>query len=299
MKKTLIIMAAGMGSRYGGLKQLDAIGPSGETIMDYAIYDAIKAGFSKLVFVIRKDIEEAFRTQIGDAFSQRIEVEYVFQDLKEIPEGFTIPEGRAKPWGTGHAMLSAEKAVQENFIIINADDYYGPEAFQKASQALDGMKADQIGAALVAYRLKNTLSPNGSVARGVCELDGASNLSDIEETLEIARDKDGQVRAQGGKELADETMVSMNMWAFSPALFGYAKACFTDFLRRKGGELKSEFYIPDIVSSLIKEGYQVPVVETTEQWFGVTYREDKPDIVKAIERAVEKAIYPNPLWSQA
>ncbi len=297
MKKTLIIMAAGMGSRYGGLKQLDIIGPSGETIIDYSVYDAIKTGFDKIVFIIRKDIEQEFRSKIGSHFSGRIQVEYVLQGLDKLPEGFTPPENRQKPWGTGHAMLCAAPVVDENFLIINADDFYGRDAFARAAAYLDSIPAGKMEAGLVGFYLKNTLSENGTVARGICEADASGNLSGVEETLEIERRSDGSYSCHSGRELKDSDLVSMNMWAFSPAVFEYTEDYFVEFLKERAVEEKSEFYIPLVVNTLIeRENTAVKVLDTDSVWYGVTYKEDKDAVSAAVRSMVAAGAYPEKLW---
>ncbi len=297
MDKTVVIMAAGMGSRYGGLKQLDQVGPSGETIIDYSVYDAIQAGFTKIVFIIREDFADVFKQKIGSMFEGRITVEYVYQKLSDIPEGFSVPEERSKPWGTGHAMLTAAPVTSDPFIIINADDFYGRDSFIKTAEYLDKAEAGEMSAALCGFYLKNTLSVNGTVSRGVCSTNENSKLVDVEETHGICRADDGGIISDKMSDLSDNTIVSMNMWAFSPTIFKYAEEYFKRFLKNHGTELKSEFYIPLIVNTLItEESLEVSVLETDSEWHGVTYKEDKPEIVAAIGKMVEAGIYPSSLW---
>lgn len=297
MKKTLVIMAAGMGSRYGGLKQLDVIGPSGETILDYSVYDALKAGFSKVVFILRKEIEQEFRDKVVSRFAHKVDVRCVLQSLDDLPEGFSVPEGRTKPWGTGQAMLCAKDVVDEPFLIINADDFYGADAFQQASAYLDSMNPGELAAGLVGFYLKNTLSENGSVARGICQADGQGILVDVEEVLEIQQNKDGTISSKNRKGLSPEDLVSMNMWAFSPEVFAYTQERFHHFLKESGKEEKSEFFIPLVVNAMIHEkGTSVKVLETTSRWFGVTYKEDKPAVMASLRELIDKNIYPESLW---
>jgi hypothetical protein len=299
MDKTMVVMAAGMGSRYGGLKQLDQIGPSGETIIDYSVYDALRAGFNKVVFVIRRDIEEAFKEQVGSRFADKVEVRYVYQALEDLPEGFSVPEGRTKPWGTGHAMLTAAAETAEPFIILNADDFYGADAFRTAAAFLDTVKPGELKAALVGFLLKNTLSENGSVARGICGADGNGMLTDVEEILGIQRDRGGKLIADNRDNLREDDLVSMNMWAFSPAVFDYTLTYFERFLTERARDPKAEFYIPTAVNILIKEeSAGVKVLETSSEWFGVTYREDKPAVAASIAAYVEKGLYPSDLWGR-
>ncbi len=297
MEKTLVVMAAGMGSRYGGLKQLDSIGPSGETIIDYSIYDAWKSGFTKVIFIIRKDIESDFRKKIGNKYAGKMDVRYVFQELDDLPDGFFPPSGRSKPWGTGHAMLTAGKEINDSFLIINADDLYGREGFRAAGEYLGSMSPEKPGAAMVGYYLKNTLSGNGTVARGVCMADGNDCLTHVTEVQGIYRDKSGEILSEGGKKLDDERIVSMNIWMFSPAVLSYAKYLFTEFLNSNMDNPKSEFFIPTVVQSLITErDARVPVLRTAAKWYGVTYREDKAEVVEMIKKAVDNGTYPGRLW---
>jgi Nucleotidyl transferase len=297
-KPTLLVLAAGMGSRYGGLKQIDPVGPNGETIIDYSIFDAIRAGFGKLVFVIRKDIEDQFREIVGARFEKRIAVEYVFQELNKLPAGFSVPAGRTKPWGTTHAILMAENAVMENFAAINADDFYGQNAYKVLAQHLNSGAPDY---AMVGFILKNTLSDHGSVARGVSQVDANNYLTHIVELTKIERDgagakdtgPDGKITPLTGNEA-----VSMNFWGFTPAVFPQLKVSFENFLKKSGNELKSENYIPATVGELVTSGQaKCKVLRSPDSWFGVTYREDRPTVVESIRKLIAKGDYPEKLWA--
>ena len=300
MKPTLFVLAAGMGSRYGGLKQLDGLGPNGETIMDYSIYDAIQAGFGKVVFVIRRVFEQDFREKIVSKYENRIPVELVFQDLDNLPAGFTVPEGREKPWGTNHAVLMGKDVINEPFAVINADDYYGQESFKILADYLRSIEGTQGQYAMIGYRVANTLSESGSVARGVCETNEQGFLTTITERTKILREEDGVIRFIEGDEktaLADNTPVSMNMWAFTPDYFKHSEAFFVNFLREHGNELKSEFYIPTMVDHLIHTGEATcRVLDTPSKWFGVTYATDRPQVVAKFAQLVQNGIYPSPLF---
>jgi NDP-sugar pyrophosphorylase family protein/Ser/Thr protein kinase RdoA (MazF antagonist) len=287
-------MAAGMGSRYGGLKQLDAVGPKGETILDYSIYDAKRAGFNKVVFVIREFFKEEFQEKIVSRYEGEIEVQTVFQELNDLPAGFSIPEGREKPWGTGHALWSARQAISEPFVVINADDYYGVSAFRTASRQLDAMSRDQLEISMVAYELENTLSENGSVSRGVCEVKNGQ-LVNIVETHEIQRKGDGIVGGEAAEELPSEALVSMNLWLFNEKVFESTADLWTSFLAKRGHELKSEFYIIDIASKFIADGGNLAVLRSDSKWVGVTYREDKPKVEAFLQERHKKGIYPEGL----
>src|SRR5579859_5990847 len=295
---TLLVMAAGMGSRYGGLKQIDPVGPAGETIIDYSIFDAMRAGFGKLVFVIRKDIESQFREIVGSRFEKRIAVEYVFQELDKLPAGFSIPTGRSKPWGTTHAILMAEGVVKEPFAAINADDFYGRNAYKVLEQHLVSGTPDY---AMVGFSLKNTLSDFGSVARGVSRTDANGFLTSVVEMMKIERDGTGAKNTDAeGKiiSLTGEESVSMNFWGFTPALFPQIKTKFIEFLQRSGGEMKSECYIPSTVNDLVVAGQaKVKVLRTNDSWFGVTYREDRPMVVESIRKLIARGDYPEKLWA--
>lgn len=299
MKPTLLIMAAGMASRYGSMKQIQQFGPSGETIMDYSIYDAIRAGFEKVVFIIRKDFAEDFKNIFEPKLKGKIETEYVYQEMTAFTEGFQAPEGRTKPWGTSHAILCAAPAVQGNFAVINADDFYGKDAFQKAYDFLTNGCNDQTFA-LVGYQLENTLSENGSVSRGVCEVDADQNLVQINERLKVY-EEEGQIvyeEADGSKTpIGDTAKASMNFWCFSPALFPFLQEEFRKFLKESGGELKTEFLIPLSADQYIKQGKGViKVLPTNAQWFGVTYKEDAPVVKQKLEAQVSSGAYPESLW---
>jgi hypothetical protein len=297
-KPTLLVLAAGMGSRYGGLKQIDPVGPAGETIIDYSIYDAMRAGFGKLVFVIRHDIEQQFREVVGSRFEKRISVEYVFQELDKLPPGFSLPVGRTKPWGTTHAILMAEQILKEPFAAINADDFYGKNAYKVLADHLNSGTPDY---AMVGFILKNTLSDHGSVARGVSRTDANNYLTSIVEMTKIERDGSGAKNTEAdGKitKLAGDEPVSMNFWGFTPALFPQIKVAFESFLKKSGAELKSECYIPMTVGELVTAGQaRVKVLRSPDSWFGVTYREDRPTVVESIRKLIAKGDYPEKLWS--
>ncbi len=300
MKPTLFVLAAGMGSRYGGLKQLDGLGPNGETIMDYSIYDAIQAGFGKVVFVIRRVFEQDFREKIVSKYINRIAVELVFQDLDNLPAGFSVPEGREKPWGTNHAVLMGKDVIHEPFAVINADDYYGRESFQVLADYLRSIEGTEGHYAMVGYRVCNTLSESGSVARGVCETNAEGYLTTVTERTKILREADGVIRFiedDGKTELAENAPVSMNMWAFTPDYFRYSEEYFATFLREHGQELKSEFYIPLMVDILIHSGKATcRVLDTPSKWFGVTYANDRPQVVAKFAKLVADGVYPSPLF---
>jgi dTDP-glucose pyrophosphorylase len=284
-----------MGSRYGGLKQLDAMGPSGQTMLDYAVEDAVRAGFGKVVFVIRKDFEPAFRTQVGEKHTSRIEVRYAFQDLHDLPVGHTLPAGRTKPWGTAHAVRAARGCIAEPFAVINADDFYGREAYAQMAGLLSVTDPDQLSASMVGYILRNTLSPHGTVNRGICTLK-AGKLQSVEEFTAIGHDADGELRGENLKgqrvPVSNEAVVSMNFWGFTPAIFAPLEERFTAFLEARGGEEKSEYYLPSLIDSLIKEGaVECPVLQTESPWFGVTYPEDKVRVVKSIQQLTDAGVY--------
>jgi len=299
---TLLILAAGMGSRYGGLKQLDPMGPSGETVLDYAVFDAIRAGFGKVVFVIRRDIEEAFRRTVGDRYADRIPITYAFQELDDLPDGHTVPAGRTRPWGTGHAVRAARELVTGPFAVINADDFYGAEAYAVLHDYLLREPApDHPALAMVAYRLEKTLSAHGSVNRGICR-ESKSLLAGIEEVESIARRPDGIVQGSAASgepvELDPASPVSMNFWGFPATLFQALETQFTAFLEEEGTSLKSEFYIPGVVDTLISSGtHTCALLRTNARWFGVTYPEDKAVVQKQIREHIEAGTYPSPLWA--
>ena len=297
----LVIMAAGMGSRYGGLKQIDPVDEQGHIIMDFSIYDAIRAGFRKVIFVIRKEHHEAFRNAIGDRISGNISVEYVFQELTDIPEGFSVPEGREKPWGTGHAVYSCRNAIDGPFAVINADDYYGPEAFSLIYDTLASSEDDdKQHYAMIGYRLGNTLTENGSVSRGICTVDEKGHLCGICERVYIVKRGDGAAYSEDGgetfTEISPEETASMNFWGFSGSFLKELGSLFEDFQRENvpSNPLKAEFYLPSAVSSLIDAGKaDVIVRKSSDKWFGVTYQEDKPQVCAAIAGMKEKGIYPS------
>lgn len=299
MKPTLVILAAGMGSRYGGLKQLDEIGPNGEAIIDYSLFDAIRAGFGKVVFIIRHDFEDAFKARFDQKLQGKIDVEYVFQDLTDLPEGFSVPEGREKPWGTAHAIRSARNVVTTPFAAINADDFYGKEAYETVVKFLTGDVASD-NYAMVGYRMDNTLSENGTVSRGLCVTDCDQNLVDIEELTKISLEADGifYYRDDQKNPLKGNETVSMNFWGFHPSLFNYLEEGFVEFLDEKGTELKSEFFIPMYVDELIKaDKAKVKVLTSDAAWFGVTYQEDKPVVIDRVKQLISEGKYPSNLWS--
>lgn len=304
MKKTaLVIMAAGIGSRFGkGIKQLAPVGPNGEIIMDYSIHDALEAGFNKVVFIIRKDIEEEFRTVIGNRIEKITEVEYAFQALEDLPEGFEKPEDRTKPWGTGQAVLAARKVLSEPFMVINADDYYGKEAYVKVHDYLvQEQEADGVmHICMAGFRLGNTLSDNGSVTRGICHIeDGA--LTGVTETHDIYKTESGaETRSEEGQaeELDVNSLVSMNMWGLTPEFMDVLENGFVEFLNEiKPGDIKKEYLLPEMVDRLIKAGKaKVDVLETKDTWFGVTYQEDKASVTAAFEKLVKDGVYPENLY---
>ena len=289
---SLLVMAAGMGSRYGGLKQLDAVGPSGETIIDYSVYDAIQAGFNKVVFIIRKDFEDEFKSQITDKYSGKIQVEFAFQDLHDLPDGFTCPEGRKKPWGTGHAILAAADLIHEPFVAINGDDFYGRESFKVvADYYLSG--ADDFS--MVAFQLDKTLSTFGGVTRGLCTVK-EGELDTVIETGELQRTEQG-VTSDRNIKLDGSEPVSMNVWGFTPVLFKYLKDMFVEFLNDEGNELKSEYLIPSVVNDLIKSGREdVHVLRSASSWFGVTYKDDRPFVMGEIQKLIDRGTYPKQLF---
>jgi len=285
-------MAAGMGSRYGGLKQLDAIGPSGETIIDYSVYDAIKAGFTKVVFIIRKDFEQEFKSKITDKYEGQIQVEFAFQDLNDLPDEFTCPEGREKPWGTGHAILSARNVINEPFIAINGDDFYGRESFKVVA---DYYRKGANSFSMVAFKLDKTLSSFGGVTRGLCTVND-EKLNTVIETADLEKTDYG-VSSNRDIELDGSEPVSMNVWGFTPILFKYLEEKFVEFLSENGTEMKSEYLIPSVVNELIQSGQEtVHVLRSGATWFGVTYKEDKPYVEGEIEKLVNKGEYPGKLF---
>ena len=299
MKPTLLVLAAGMGSRYGGLKQMDPMGPNGETVLDYSVFDAIRAGFGRVVFIIREDFAEAFQQGVGARFADRIQVDYAFQMLDDLPAGFSVPADRSKPWGTAHAVRAARDLVKEPFAVINADDFYGSDAYERAAAFLTAPRADDGKAhyAMIGYPLINTLSDHGDVNRGICTCSEDGLLAGVEEYVKIERDADGVVRGNAlngeRKAVAEEMPVSMNFWAFSPCFYDRLEEKFTDFLTALGNVEKSECYIPTVVDALIRDGQaDCAVLNTTSRWFGVTYPEDKAHVVASIGKLIENGEYP-------
>ena len=302
-KTTLVIMAAGMGSRYGGLKQIDPVGPNGEIIMEYSIYDAIKAGFSKVVFIIKKENEETFREVIGKKIESLIDVEYVYQQINNLPEGFSVPEGRVKPWGTGHAVLSAKGAVKTPFAVINADDFYGANTYKLLHDFLANSMdtPDKYKYCMVGFILENTLTENGHVARGVCKVDEKGNLVDIQERTKIMKFGDETKYTEDDSSwivIPKGNIVSMNTWGFNLSLFNELKEQFPAFLEQnKDNLLKAEYFLPTVVDNLIKKGKaDVKVLSTTDKWYGVTYQEDKTVVKQSIRDMVLEGKYPENLW---
>lgn len=300
MKPTLLVLAAGMGSRYGSLKQMDGVGPNGEAILDYSIYDAKRAGFGKVVFVIRKDFAEVFE-KVNSAERYGMPVEYVYQQLDKLPEGFSVPEGRVKPWGTNHAVLMAAEVIKEPFAVINADDFYGREAYETLAEYLRQCEGKTGEYSMVAYKLRNTMSDYGTVSRGICTKTPDGYLQSLVERTAIAHDK------KGGAEYTDEegthpididSLVSMNFFGFTPDYFAESARGFVEFLKNLPADnLKSEFYMPMMVNNLINAGKaRLKVLSSNASWFGVTYKEDKPEVMRKIKALVEKGVYPEQLW---
>ena len=300
MDLTLLVLAAGMGSRYGGLKQLDQVGPSGETIIDYSVYDAIEAGFNKIVFIIRKDIEKEMKELLFDKYSKKIKIEYVFQELNNIPEGIELPADRVKPWGTGHAVLVAKDIINEPFVVINADDFYGKSAFKVVADYMKSQENNLKGKYCMAgYLLKNTLSEHGKVSRGVCEVNNNNEMIDIVERTKIGWKNDTIVAEDSEKEIVftGNEFASMNFWGFTPDVFPELESDFKKFIVKNYDNIKSEYYIPNIVSHQVNNGNaSVKVLETTDQWFGVTYIEDKPIVIDKIKELTDAGKYPEKLW---
>ena len=289
---SLLVMAAGMGSRYGGLKQLDAVGPSGETIIDYSVYDAIQARFNKVVFIIRKDFEDEFKSQITDKYSGKIQVEFAFQDLHDLPDGFTCPEGRKKPWGTGHAILAAADLIHEPFVAINGDDFYGRESFKIVA---DYYQSGADNFSMVAFQLDKTLSTFGGVTRGLCTVK-KEKLDTVIETGELQRTEQG-VTSDRNIKLDGSEPVSMNVWGFTPILFKYLKDMFVEFLHDEGNEIRSEYLIPSVVNELIQSGREdVHVLRSASSWFGITYKDDRPFVMREIQKLVDSGTYPKQLF---
>jgi UTP-glucose-1-phosphate uridylyltransferase len=300
MPQTLVVLAAGMGSRYGGLKQIDPMGPTGETILDYSVFDALRAGFSKVVFIIRPDFEADFRNNVLSKFEHLVDVEYAFQTLDKLPSGWSVPAGREKPWGTTHAILCAADVVKENFAVINADDFYGQESYAVLNDELSGVDSFASTFSMVGFTLRNTLSDHGSVARGVCTTNEHALLTHIDEMTNLSRKGSGALytREDGSVlNLTGDEPVSMNMWGFTPRLFDHLDRVFQEFLRTSGTELKSECFIPLTVGQLIAEKHVTcKVLRSNSTWFGVTYKEDKEIVQGSIAALVEKGKYPQSLW---
>jgi MobA-like NTP transferase domain len=299
-KQTLLVLAAGMGSRYGGLKQVDPMGPSGETLLDYSVFDAIRAGFDRIVFIIRRDIEEEFRARVGSRYKGNVPVDYVFQQLDFLPDGFSVPADRKKPWGTAHAVWCARKSLEEPFAAINADDFYGRQTFEVIGGFLHAARPQHAGFAMAGYRLDHTLSEHGSVARGVCRVDSRGRLVTINECTGIEsaggeivqREADGSTRKFRGDE-----PVSMNFWGLTPAVFPLIEEQLVAFLRSSSDDPKAECYIPEAIGEMIVRGQAtLDVLPTDADWFGVTYREDKPKVMQALKDLHLEGMYPTPLW---
>jgi hypothetical protein len=302
MRPTLLIMAAGIGSRYGGIKQLDGFGPSGEKIIDYTIFDAIRSGFGKIVFVIRHDIEPDFRAAVSDRWEARIPMEFAYQELSAVPPGFPVPSGRQKPWGTGHAILSAAPLIHEPFSAVNADDFYGRSSLETIHAYLtDSGNTRDGGYCLIGYLLKNTLSEYGSVARGICRRDSRGYLESLHETLGIYKEGDRILHPDSdGRPLPldGDALVSMNIWGFTPSYFRHLEEDFSGFLEKRGQDPKAEFYLTTVVDRVIRAGFEkVRVLSTDQKWFGVTFREDRPMVERSIRKLVMDGTYPENLWS--
>ncbi len=307
-RPVLVVMAAGMGSRYGGLKQIDPIDKDGHIIIDFSIYDAVQAGFQKVVFIIKKEDEADFKEVIGDRMSRQMEVAYVYQDLHNLPEGYTVPEGRGKPWGTGHAVLSCIDELDGPFAVINADDYYGRHAFEMAYEFLSNNEdtEDTYQYMMVGYKIENTLTENGHVARGVCETDDDGYLAEIHERTHIEKRGDGAAYTEDDGAtwvmIPEGSTVSMNMWGFTPSILAELKQRFASFLSEnlEKNPLKCEYFLPFVVDELLKEKKAtVRVLKSLDKWYGVTYKEDKQVVVDAIARLKEEGVYPEKLWEEA
>ena len=300
MKPTLIILAAGMGSRYGGLKQMDGVGPNGETILDYSVYDAIRGGFGKVVFVVRKNFRKEFEAKIAQKYNKDIEVAFVEQELDKLPYGFTLKPGREKPWGTAHAMLMAAEVVKEPAAVINADDFYGQQSFKVLADFLTENAQEKGKYCMVGFYLNKTLSENGEVSRGICTVDGENYLTSVEEHHKI-NEKEGQITGVGMdgtvRNLSPEAYASMNMWGFTPDIFNQTEKLFIEFLKKNENEPKKEFYIPYVVNEAITTGKgSVKVLSTPDKWFGVTFQEDRPMVVEKLKQLTDEGLYPSPLF---
>lgn len=302
IKPAIVVLAAGMGSRYGGLKQVEQFGPSGETIIDYSIYDAIRAGFKQVVFIIRKNIETEFKENVAGKFEDQIQVDFVFQEIDIVPEGVNVPEERVKPWGTGHAVLMAMEKVNGPFAVINGDDFYGAQSFQLLFDHLNGLDVNELKGCLIGYQLQNTLSDHGSVSRGVCSLSKEKYLEKVTERTKIFKGTEGEVFYEEGEskvQLTGQELVSMNLAGFTPPFFNILKDGFEDFVKCNLENLKAEYYLPTAITDIISNhGVNVPVIETPDQTYGVTYQEDKVTVKAAINRMIDEGIYPENLWAK-
>ena len=300
MAKTLVVLAAGIGSRYGGLKQIEAVGPNGAIVIEYSVYDAIRAGFDRVVCVIRRDIETDFRALVSARFEKHIPVDYVFQDMTDLPAGYALPADRKKPWGTGHAVLACRDVVKSPFAVINADDFYGRLSYEALGTFLKGVKPDSGNYSMVGFTLRNTLSEHGHVARGVCEVDGQGLMKRVVERTNIEKTETGArfAEANGGwTALTGDEVVSMNMWGLTPSLFPHLQREFPIFLEKNAANPKAEFFLPTVVDGLVGSGKaSVKVLSTPEHWFGVTYPQDKAVVVEGIRKLVDKGVYPEKLW---
>jgi hypothetical protein len=303
MQPTLLVLAAGIGSRYGGLKQIEPIGPHGELLIDYSVYDALRAGFGKVVFIIRRDMQKAFQQAISAKFENKIETVYAFQELNDLPSGFTVPPGRIKPWGTGHAVLSAASVVHEPFAVLNADDYYGPSAFRSMAAHLTAARGSEPHYALIGFILRTTLSEFGGVARAICTCNEQQMLTSAKELLKVVRTSAGAegITPDGlPVTLTGDELVSMNMWGFAPLVFTQFREEFSRFLKLHGREEKAEFLTPQVVNDLLAAGKAtVKVFPSEDRWFGVTYREGRETVIASLKEISLRGIYPSPLWKNA
>lgn len=298
---SLVILAAGMGSRYGGLKQLDKLGPSGETIMDYSVFDALRAGFNRVIFVIRKDFEKEFKENVASRYAGHVDIDFAFQKLDDLPGGFKVPSGREKPWGTGHALYAARDVIKTPFAVINADDFYGADSYRQLADYLKNPpESKKIRGCIAAFVLNNTLSENGYVSRGICSCDNCGNLADVVENTKILR-RDGKIVsiAEDGSEtiFSGEELVSMNSWGFMPEFLSELEENFLNFLKARGTEMKSEFYLPALVDTLIKQGKaEIAMRKSADSWFGVTYHEDRDHVQNSIKNLIACGKYPKSLF---